>query len=555
MEIHQEHFETTCDKTISRGSGFIKNGLLTNFKKIRLFLLPNEYLNQSIKSNSNILKRNLNIINAYKKNIGSEEIFKFYDFNNNNFESSLDYVNFLKENYDLNSDTLFIFVQSSTILRTDFLPKILQYFNFLSNKDFLNDICIRSNSLISNSNDNSKLALDSDLIKSFPVLSNPFKSIFSFSGNLLENIIGNLESNQNYDINFSFLMASSLPIYSKIFTIPSLLSRLETGSSNLEKFCYCFLYGLTKKESVFLGNNKFYSSKFESYEIENDEFRSFNYTLKPKKDIVLKRDKKEPSIFALIPFKDHLEITIDCIDKFHNSKSKFELKSILIDNGSEYSSLLNLIKEKSNNYFRCEAPYNFSFLNNYAFDKIKENLDLENDYILLLNNDCILENSALENMLAVFSISEFVGGVGCKLFYPNRNIQHAGVAINRMKTIDEPHKFYHVNATQSEETSYASDYLCQTDGCTAACFLIKAKDYSLIRGFNKSVVPCAHSDSFIYSGIFSMGKEIIYSPFAKATHHESLSKSFYYPDDLESNIAFSLISEINNNRITSKQVI
>ena len=33
MIEHNEHFDGICEKTISRASGFINNGLLTNFQK------------------------------------------------------------------------------------------------------------------------------------------------------------------------------------------------------------------------------------------------------------------------------------------------------------------------------------------------------------------------------------------------------------------------------------------------------------------------------------------------------------------------------------------
>ena len=55
---------------------------------------------------------------------------------------------------------------------------------------------------------------------------------------------------------------------------------------------------------------------------------------------------------------------------------------------------------------------------------IKKDLDLNKDYLLLLNNDCLISQDALKKLLSAINISNSIAAAGGKLFYPNGKIQH-----------------------------------------------------------------------------------------------------------------------------------
>ena len=194
-------------------------------------------------------------------------------------------------------------------------------------------------------------------------------------------------------------------------------------------------------------------------------------------------------------------------------------------------------------------------MNNIGFSLIENDLDLNNDFVLLLNNDCLIFEDALEKLLAAIRISKSISAAGGKLFYEDGNIQHGGVGITRKKANYSPHKLYHIDAHKNLEDSISSQYSFFADGCTAACLLIKASDYKKINGFKSDVCPSAHSDSYLYNSIRKLGKYIIYQPQAEAKHYESYSRTFYYPDDIESLISFNLLNSDANKGLLTKEVV
>ena len=113
----------------------------------------------------------------------------------------------------------------------------------------------------------------------------------------------------------------------------------------------------------------------------------------------------------------------------------------------------------------------------------------------------------------------------------------------------------YIPEVKNKEDSISSQYSFFADGCTAACLLIKASDYKKINGFKSDVCPSAHSDSYLYNSIRKLGKYIIYQPQAEAKHYESYSRTFYYPDDIESLISFNLLNSDANKGLLTKEVV
>ena len=64
MIEHNEHFDGICEKTISRASGFINNGLLTNFQKY-ILSTTNQVFGSDLRNDDSI-KRIEEITKKYK---------------------------------------------------------------------------------------------------------------------------------------------------------------------------------------------------------------------------------------------------------------------------------------------------------------------------------------------------------------------------------------------------------------------------------------------------------------------------------------------------------
>lgn len=539
---HLEHFENIDQEVIKRASGFINNGLLLNFNKIILIIFSDENLKFGKKNENNKIWFD-EIINSYKFYLKEKLIICKLDSN-----SDLDK---LKKN----NDSIFIFLREDVRIRTDFLPKILQYHNYIDKYSDERNYIITSNNIVIQNQDKRLLANDSEKIPSKPIISNPLRSLFAINSKIIKQVKLNdfLFSQKNIGLSIIF----SLQERYEIFNIPIPLLKIDTDFQDINLFSNTYLYGLTFTESRYIEENQ---ENIHSFEIkkfaDKSESSSFRYTLRGELN-----DSKinDAEIFAIIPFRDNFDFTNRCIDSFKSSIVENKLRLVLVDNGSEENEELNKIKEKADIYIRIDDAYNFSSLNNIALMEISKISSNDSDLILILNNDCFLFENTLQELIRGINISKDISACGCKLLFHNELIQHGGVGITKNKKPFQPHHFYHIdanssdNSNENEQESCISNFSFLADGCTAACLLIKKLDFEQINGFDEDIVPSAHSDTFLYSNLKKLKKYIIYSPFAKALHYESYSRTFYYPDDLESHL--SLIKMRNLNIISKETFI
>lgn len=551
MIPHSEHFLEVDKKSILRASGFIRNGLNKVFDEFAVV----HYTSQASPSRQEFIEsvepRVHEIIAYYQEalnTINQKPIIHYRKFDSSN--SSLKNIQDWVASLNLSPKSLILGIPNFANIRVDILPKILQFFNSFPTTLFPYECIVRSDAYYKSDNDEHFLLFDSSDIMSFPVLGNPLRHFFAISTHLFSQLNCNCSNSQSNSIEIDILL--NIPKFSHIYTLPSVcvqidLSCMDHTVDNLNSY----LYGLTTDESVQISSSKFYK-KILGAKLVNKHLM-YPSTLKP----VVSSLDSQSKFFAVIPFKNNLKLTLDCIKNFKSSINidGGSLLAVATDNGSSPSKELDIIKQSSDYYFYDDSPYNYSRLNNVAVSNLRSQINLFNDYILLLNNDCILNESALFEMYKAISLSETIGAVGAKLYFPNGTIQHAGVGFDRAKKCYEPHKLYHIDAHQDSQNAVISSYSYFTDGCTAACLLLRARDFIKIKGFNESVVPCAHSDSYIYEGLSRLNKQILYLPFATGVHHEGLSKTFYYPDDLEANLAANLIHNNINSAIKSKQVL
>jgi GT2 family glycosyltransferase len=152
-----------------------------------------------------------------------------------------------------------------------------------------------------------------------------------------------------------------------------------------------------------------------------------------------------------------------------NSLKKTEYqnyKVILADD----CSVDNSIKYVKNNFPYVQIVKNminggFSKNNNNAIKYAM--LKYNPDYIILLNNDIIIKGKKwLGELVKVAESDSKIGLVGCKLIYPNKRIQHAGI---KVKT-NLP---YNIGRSEKDKNQYNS--IKNVEGVTFACVLISKK--------------------------------------------------------------------------------
>lgn len=112
--------------------------------------------------------------------------------------------------------------------------------------------------------------------------------------------------------------------------------------------------------------------------------------------------------------------TIECVKSIERIKHN-NYKIVIVDNASTNNSV-EYIKNSLKECILIESKQNLGFAggNNIG---IKYAINNGAEYVLLLNNDTLVETDFLDNMIASFENKENVGVVGCKImYYPEKNI-------------------------------------------------------------------------------------------------------------------------------------
>jgi GT2 family glycosyltransferase len=172
----------------------------------------------------------------------------------------------------------------------------------------------------------------------------------------------------------------------------------------------------------------------------------------------------EPSVSVIIVNWNGLMDTIECV----NSLTQIEYLNyslIIVDNGSSENDAEKL-KERFQNIkvLKLKRNLGFAIANNLG---IRKGLKEGADYVLLLNNDTIVDRQFLNNMIQVAEEDNNIGILGPKIYsYDNKDKLHYAGGKFRM---------YINHSTEGQHKRDIGQYekLKETDWISGACMLIR----------------------------------------------------------------------------------
>ena len=193
---------------------------------------------------------------------------------------------------------------------------------------------------------------------------------------------------------------------------------------------------------------------------------------------------RNPKISIIIPTRDMTSTLSSCLNSIFEKTAYMNFEVIIIDNGSEDPSILELYtywRNREPDRFKVieyNIPFNYSKLNNFGVQKSSGEL------ILLLNNDVEVITPDWLDEMAGQAIRSNVGAVGACLYYPDNTLQHGGVITGLGGIAGHSHK--HFSADQP-------GYFCRLkvvsnySAVTAACLMIKKKTYEEVGGLEEEL--------------------------------------------------------------------
>lgn len=260
------------------------------------------------------------------------------------------------------------------------------------------------------------------------------------------------------------------------------------------------------------------------------------YPVEPKKD----------KVYILIPTKNREDMLKTCLDSIKERSTYKNYEVVIIDNQSckkeSLDFLANIKKEYGRKFsvIKYDKPFNYSAINNYAFNKSVKNL--KNAHLLFLNNDTqVISPDWIEQML-MHSKRDSIGVVGALLLFANETVQHAGIAIGTgivgtylkddvikysrdesaiIRVASEYHKYYNAkNSGYMERLKIVNN----VSAVTGACMMIKASLFKQLGGFDEQNLPITCNDMDLCLKALDKGLRNIYTPYAKLYHYESYTR-------------------------------
>lgn len=228
--------------------------------------------------------------------------------------------------------------------------------------------------------------------------------------------------------------------------------------------------------------------------------------------------KENPLVSILIPSKDGVQMTKRCVDSILRKTTYPNIEIILMDNGSKEPETLQyfhaIAMDERFRVLPLPGAFNFSYLNNCAVKQAR------GKYVVLMNNDIIVQTPDwLEKMLSYGQLSG-VGSVGCKLYYPDGTIQHAGILAGRGGVA--AHRCYRQKAVASSYL-HRQEAIADVAGCTAACLLVKKSLYEELGGLKEDLAVNFNDVDFAFR-LLDAGYRNVYLPMVEMIHDESKTR-------------------------------
>ena len=225
----------------------------------------------------------------------------------------------------------------------------------------------------------------------------------------------------------------------------------------------------------------------------------------------------KPLVSILIPSKDHIDLLKRCVDSIVNKSTYDNFEIIVIENNSTdpntfdyYQTLETMPNTRVVRW--PEQGFNFSAIVNFG------RKHAQGDYLVLLNNDtAVITPDWIEHMLSNCARKE-VGAVGCKLYYPDDTLQHAGCIVIEGVALS----FRHL---PREGTSYLGLVNTQRNvsAVAGACLMVSTTDYDAVGGLDEAL-SVEYNDIDFCLKLLEAGKLNVLLPDVELYHYESFSR-------------------------------
>lgn len=229
--------------------------------------------------------------------------------------------------------------------------------------------------------------------------------------------------------------------------------------------------------------------------------------------------ERQLGVSLMIPTRDHAGLLQRCIDTIGRHTADWpRLEIIVIDNGSVQADTLAYfarLEQQGVKVLAMPGPFNFATLNNAAVEAAN------GEIVGLVNNDIeALHDGWLDELVGQL-LRPGVGAVGAKLLWPNGMVQHGGVLLGQGSLAGH----FGNHLADADPGDHGRNQVAQqVSAVTAACLLLRKRDYLAVGGMDERDFPVAFNDVDLCLKLRAAGHTITWTPYARLLHAESASR-------------------------------
>jgi GT2 family glycosyltransferase len=218
-----------------------------------------------------------------------------------------------------------------------------------------------------------------------------------------------------------------------------------------------------------------------------------------------------PEISIILVLHNRAELTLQCLYSIlPNDTTSYEV--VIVDNASTDETGQLLSRVNGAQIIRNEQNLHYLLACNQASNRAR------GQYLLLLNNDALLQAHSISSALATLKSSGDMGAVGGKIILPDGSLQEAGSIVWR----DASCIGYGRGGSPLDP---AFMFRRDVDYCSAV-FLLTRRDLFLAHGgFDEAYVPAYYEETDYCTRLWESGKRVVYDPDVSVIHHEFASST------------------------------
>ncbi|RME76388.1 MAG: glycosyltransferase [Planctomycetota bacterium] len=230
---------------------------------------------------------------------------------------------------------------------------------------------------------------------------------------------------------------------------------------------------------------------------------------------------------VIVPTRGRSDYVRRCVRSIERTCRPDTTHLVVVDTGARSPAHRRRLEEltRRHSLVRWRRPFHFARLNNWAARGGDEPL------LLFLNDDTeALEPGWLERM-AQTALRPDVGVVGAVLLYPDRTLQHAGIALGH----DPPtyHRWLGVDEARWQQSLPSSEPF-DVAAVTGAALMCRREVFEAVGGFCPRFSLFYNDVDLCLRVRLRLGLRCVVDPRVRLVHHESRSRGRYHRPEEES---------------------